>query len=342
MVEISTIGIDIAKNVFQVHATGPDGGTVLCRRLRRDNVAKFFASIPPCLVGIEACGTSHHWAREIAAFGHDVRLMPPRYVRPYVKRNKNDSADAEAICEAVRRPNMRFVPVKTTKQQAVLIEHAVRDLLVCQRTQLVNALRGHLAEFGIVAPQGLHRVRELTAIVDSSDVRLPDAARAALRFVLDELVGVDARIAAIEAGIAKSAKADQTAKRLMTIPGIGPIIASRLVATVADPGVFRSGRDLAAFIGLVPRQHSTGGRARLGRITKQGNGALRRLFVNGAMAAMRQSKVLSADPWLLRLRGRKPPLVVAVALANKMARAAWAVMTREEDWRPRLGEAATA
>jgi transposase len=335
MGKITTLGIDLAKNVFQLHGVDGAGEVVLCRRLRRGQVATFFATLPPCLVGLEACGTAHFWAREIAASGHDVRLMPPGYVKPYVKRNKNDAADAEAVCEAVRRPSMRFVPVKTPEQQAALVAHSVRDLLVRQRTMLVNALRGHLAEFGIVAPRGIQKVEELIAVIgDESDARIPSSARRPLRVLATELAALELRIAALEAEIVARIRADPVARRLATIPGIGPIIAARITATVPDATVFRSGRDFAAWIGLVPRQNSTGGKARLGGISKRGNGTLRRLLVGGAMAAMFRSKVLQTDPWLRRLRARKPVMVAAVALANKIARTVWAVMRYDQDWRP--------
>ncbi len=335
MGEITTVGIDIAKYVFQLHGVDAAGEVVLGRRLRRSQIAAFFAALPPCVVGMEACGTAHFWAREIAAVGHDVRLMPPSYVKPYVKRNKHDAADAEAVCEAVRRPSMRFVPVKTPEQQAALVAHSVRDLLVRQRTMLVNALRGHLAEFGIVAPRGIHKAEELIAVIgDVSDERIPSAARRVLPVLATELAALGLRITAIEAEIVARTRADPVARRLATIPGIGPIIASRITATVPDPSIFQSGRDFAAWIGLVPRQNSTGGKIRLGGISKRGNGTLRRLLVGGAMAAMFRTKVLQNDPWLCQLRARKPAKVAAVALANKIARTAWAVMQHGQDWRP--------
>jgi transposase len=335
MSEISTIGIDLSKHVFQLHGVDEAGQVVLCRRMRRGQVAAFFAALPPCLIGMEACGTAHFWAREIAAFGHEVRLMPPGYVKPYVKRNKHDAADAEAVCEAVRRPSMRFVPVKTAEQQAALLAHSSRDLLVRQRTMLVNALRGHLAEFGIVAPRGIHRVAELTAIIgDESNGRIPSSARGALRVLATELAALDLRVRVVESEIVSRTKADAVARQLATIPGIGPIIASRITATVPDPAIFRSARDFAAWIGLVPRQNSTGGKTRLGGISKRGNGSLRRLLVGGAMAAMFRSKAVQNDPWLCRLRARKPTMVAAVALANKIARTVWAVMRYGKNWRP--------
>ena len=261
--------------------------------------------------------------------------MPPGYVKPYVKRNKHDAADAEAVCEAVRRPSMRFVPIKTAEQQAALVAHSVRDLLVRQRTMLVNALRGHLAEFGIVAPRGIRKIEELTAVIaDENDGRIPTSARKALRTLTPELVALDLRITRLESEIVSSAKTDAVARRLVTIPGIGPIIASRLSAMVPDASIFRSARDFAAWIGLVPRQSSTGGKPRLGGISKRGNGSLRRLLVGGAMAAMFRSKTLQNDTWLSQLRARKPVMVAAVALANKIARAVWAVMRRNAVWRP--------
>ncbi|HTU45817.1 MAG TPA: IS110 family transposase [Bryobacteraceae bacterium] len=317
MGEITTIGVDVAKHVFQLHGVDAAGEVVLRRRLRRSQIAVFFSSLRPCLIGMEACGTGHFWAREIAGFGHDVRLMPPGYVKPYVKRNKHDAADAEAVCEALRRPSMRFVPVKTPEQQAALVAHGVRDLLVRQRTMLVNAMRGHLAEFGIIAPRGIHKVEELIAVIgDASEQRIPASARRTLRVLATELAALDLRIAALEAEIVTRTRMDPVARRLTTIPGVGPIIASRITATVPDPSVFRSGRDFAAWIGLVPRQNSTGGKVRLGGISKSGNGTLRSLLVGGAMAAMFRTKALQNDAWLLQLRARKPVKVAAVALAR--------------------------
>ena len=342
MDEVSTIGIDLAKHVFQLRGADGAGRVVLRKRLRRSQIASFFATLPPCIVGIEACGTAHLWAREIARCGHDVRLMPPSYVKPYVKRNKHDAADAEAVCEAVRRPSMRFVPVKTAEQQAALVAHSIGDLLVRQRTMLVNALRGHLAEFGIVAAAG-HSEGRRTGCggADESDGRLPASARDVLRMLVAERAALDRRIIKLETEIVARAKTDVMARRLATIPGIGPIIASRLSATVPDPAIFRSGRDFAAWIGLVPRQSSTGGKARLGGISKRGNGSLRRLLVGGAMAAMFRSKALQNDPWLSQLRARKPVLVAAVALANKIARAVWAVMRRNTVWRPAAAQSSS-
>jgi transposase len=287
-------------------------------------VLAFFSRIPRCVVGLEACATAHYWARELGALGHEVRLMPAQYVKAYIKRNKHDAADAEAICEAVERPTMRFVPVKTAEQQATALLHRGREQLVRQRTMLVNALRAHLAEFGIVAAQGLRNVGELIAIVrDDGDTRLPDVARQVLQVLANQIEQIETAVAALER------------QRLASIPGIGPIIATAIATTVADPKVFRSGREFAAWLGLVPRQNSTGGKIRLGGITKRGNRYLRRLLINGASANLLRSKATKADPWVIGLRRRRPPLVVAVALANKTARIAWAVMLREKEYQPR-------
>ena len=334
MNDITTVGLDLAKNVFQVHAVDETGTMVVRRRLRRSQVGAFFAGLPPCLVGMEACATAHYWAREVRALGHEVRLMPPQYVKAYVKRNKNDAADAEAICEAVKRPSMRFVPVKTTEQQSALLMHRGRELLVRQRTMLANALRGHLAEFGLIAAQGLPKVAELIAIIrDDKDARVPDMARHVLRVIAEQIDELAARIATIEAQIMAWHKNNPMSQRLATIPSIGPIIATAIAATVADPSVFRSGREFAAWLGLVPRQNSTGGKARLGGISKRGDSYLRRLLVNGAHAVLRCSRAAKVDPWLIALRGRRPRMVVAVAFANKTARIVWAIMHKQEIYR---------
>ena len=334
MSEITTIGLDLAKNVFQVHGVDETGTVVVVKRLRRGQVIGFFASLPQCLIGMEACATAHHWARELAALGHAVRLMPPQYVKAYVKRNKNDAADAAAICEAVKRPSMRFVPVKTIEQQSALLMHRARDLLIRQRTMLVNALRGHMAEFGLVEAQGLHKVAALiTIVMDESDRRIPDMARQALKMITDQISDLQTRISALETQVLAWHKNNPVSQRLATIPGVGPIIATAIAATVADAGVFRSGREFAAWLGLVPRQNSTGGKARLGGISKRGNSYLRRLLVNSAHTVLLCSKAAKADPWIISLRGRKPRLVVAVALANKTARVAWAIMSRQDTYR---------
>jgi len=333
MNEITTIGLDLAKHVFQVHGVAASGAPVVRKRLRRGEVLTFFARLPRCLIGLEACATAHYWARELQALGHEVRLMPAQYVKAYVKRNKNDAADAEAICEAVRRPTMRFVPIKTAEQQAALLVHRGRERLVRQRTALVNALRAHLAEFGVIAPLGLRNVARLIAIVrDESDARLPDLAREVLRVLAEQVEQLQAAVAALEKQLTAWHKSNPVSQRLATIPGIGPIIATALAARVVEASGFRGARQFAAWLGLVPRQHSTGGKARLGGISKRGNRYLRRRLINGASANLLRSKATNADPWVIGLGRRRPSLVVAVALANKTARIAWAVMHRQENY----------
>jgi transposase len=330
----------LGKHVFQVHGIDAAGRPVLRKRLRRGQVLGFFSRIPQCLVGLEACATGHYWARELGALGHEVRLMPAQYVKAYIKRNKNDAADAEAICEAVSRPTMRFVPVKTAEQQAAQLLHRGRERLVRQRTMLVNALRAHLAEFGIVAAQGLGNVGQLIAIVrDAGDLRLPDVARQVLQVLACQIEQIEAAITALEKKLLAWHKSNPVSQRLASIPGIGPIIATAIATTVADPNVFRSGREFAAWLGLVPRQNSTGGKTRLGGISKRGNRYLRRLLINGASANLLRSKATNADPWVIGLRQRRPPLVVAVALANKTARIAWAVMLRQSQYQARAAAA---
>jgi transposase len=336
MGEVTTIGLDLAKHVFQVHGVDAEGATVVRKQLRRAQVLAFFSRLPPCLVGLEACATAHYWGRELRALGHEVRLMPAQYVKAYIKRNKHDAADAEAICEAVGRPTMRFVPVKTADQQAAVLLHRGRERLVRQRTGLVNALRGHLAEFGVIAPQGLRNVGKLIAIVrDEGDARLPDLARQVLQVLANQIEQIETAVTVLERQLLAWHKTDPVSQRLASIPGIGPIIATAIATTVADPKVFRSGREFAAWLGLVPRQNSTGGKTRLGGITKRGNRYLRRLLINGASANLLRSKATKADPWVIGIRRRRPPLVVAVALANKTARIAWAVMLRQREYQPR-------
>jgi transposase len=334
MGDITTIGLDLAKSVFQVHAVDAMGSVVMRKRLRRGQVLAFFAEIPPCLIGLEACATAHYWARELIALGHEARLMPPNYVKAYVKRNKHDVADAEAICEAVRRPSMRFVPIKTAEQQSALMMHRARDLLVRQRTMLVNALRGHLAEFGLIEAQGLHKVAKLIAIVtDENDGRVPYIARQVLQVMINHIEDIQVRIVGLEKQLLAWHKSNPVSQRLATIPGIGPIIATAIAATVADPNTFRSGREFAAWLGLVPRQNSTGSKARLGGISKRGDSYLRRLLVNSAHTVLLCSKQAKTDPWLTSLLTRKPRLVAAVALANKTARLVWALMSRQDTYR---------
>jgi len=337
MNEVITIGVDIAKSVFQIHAVNDAGEPVIRRQLRRRQVLPFFERLPPCLVGMEACATSHHWAREIMKHGHEVRLMPPRYVKPYVKRNKNDAADAEAICEAVTRPTMRFVPVKTPEQQSVLMLHRTRQLFIRQRTSLINAIRAHMAEFGIVAGVGRNGVEALLKrITEGGDDRIPATARECLKALAAQLGLIKRQIVEADRRVLAWHRRSETSKRLEAIPGVGPLIASALVASVPDPTVFRSGRDLSAWIGLVPKQHSTGGKERLGGISKAGNRYLRQLLVVGALSVIRRAKQLGTTrhPWLVGLLERRSTKIAAVALANKIARIAWAMMARNESYQP--------
>jgi transposase len=337
--QVTTIGLDIAKNAFQVHGIDAAEKVVIRKPLRRTQVMKFFETLPPCLVGMEACATAHYWARELAKLGHEVRLMPAKDVKAYVKRNKNDAADAEAICEAVRRPTMRFVGVKSAEQQSRLMQHRARDLLMRQRTQTINALRAHMAELGIVAAQGREGLKKLLAIIaDEKDERLPVDARASLIALAAQLQALQTMIGSIEKRIIVQHRASEASKRVATIPGIGVLGASAITATVTDPSAFRSGRDFAAWIGLVPRQDSTGGKQKLGPISKQGDRYLRRLLVVGAHAVLRRAKQIPQNhPWLAQLLARRPFKVVAIALANKMARVAWALLARGSTYRaPRL------
>jgi transposase len=332
--QVSTIGIDLAKNVFQVHGVDAIGKVTITKKLRRSQVLALFERFPRCLIGMEACATSHHWARELRALGHDVRLMPASYVKAYVKRNKNDAADAAAICEAVTRPSMRFVPVKTAEQQSALMLHRTRDLLVRQRTQLINAMRAHLAELGLVAARGREGVQSLIALVRDNVSQLPDLARSALQAILSQLDALGQQIANIERHLHAQHRVNEVSQRLETIPGIGVIGATAIAATVTDPKVFKSGREFAAWIGLVPRQNSSGGKERLGSISKQGDRYLRRLLVIGATAVIRQARTHPDEhPWLIQLLARRPAKVVAVALANKTARIAWAVLARGGTYR---------
>lgn len=290
--QVSTIGIDIAKTVFQVHGVDTAGRVVIARQLRRSQVIDLFRKLPPCLIGMEACATAHHWARELTRLGHEVRLMPASYVKAYVKRSKNDAADAAAICEAVTRPSMRFVPVKSVEQQAALMLHRARDLLVRQRTQLINALRAHLAEIGLVAATGVDGVKTLVAMVtdESNSNDLPVAMRRALQPLVAQLLALGQKIGDLERAIHAQHRASDASRRLETIPGIGVMGATATVATVTDPQAFRSGREYAACIGLVPRQHSTGGKQKLGGISKQGDRYLRRLYIVGATAVIRHAR----------------------------------------------------
>jgi transposase len=340
---VTTIGFDIAKRVFQIHGVDAAGAVVIRKKLRRPDVLAFFSGLSPSLIGIEACATAHYWARELAALGHQVRLVPPSYVKAYLKRGKNDAADAEAICEAVTRPNMRFVPVKSEEQQGVLVLHRARELLVRQRTMLVNGLRGHMAEFGIIAPQGIKRVPELVAALADEATDIPQIARVALTAIVVQIDNLTASIRQMEKRIVAWCRASAAARRLATIPGVGPITASALAATITDPTLFRSGRHLAAWLGLVPRQHSTGGKPKLGRITKMGDQYLRKLLIVGMTAVIRSARRSKAPAfaWVNALLERRPARLVSVALANKAARIAWAILINGESYRaPTITKAA--
>jgi len=304
--------------------------------LKRRYVLAFFEKLAPCLIGMEACASAHHWSRQLQALGHTVRLMPPAYVRPYVKRHKNDATDAEAICEAVSRANMRFVPTKTAEQQGGLVLHRTRHLLIRQQTSVINAIRAHLAEFGIVAPVGRRGMEELLGIIgNASDQRMPEVARACLAALGGQLRLLKAQILRFDRMIIAWHRGNETSKRLDELPGVGPALATALVASVADPRAFRSGRDFSAWIGLVPKQSSSGGKQKLGSISKQGDRYLRGLFTAGALAVIRYAKIHGTGhrPWLTALLARRPTKVAAIALANKIARMAWAMMARGERYR---------
>jgi transposase len=337
--QITTVGLDLAKRVFQVHAIDASGSVVVRKGLRRSQVLPFFTKLPPCLIGMEACGTSHHWARELTGLGHEVRLMPPAYVKPYVKRGKNDAVDAEAICEAVTRPTMRFVAMKSAEQQAALSLHRTRNLLVKQRTQLVNIIRGLLAEFGIDIPEGLERALGLARRIAAKEAApdVPPMAMQILGLLCGQVLETHTRLQMIDRSILALQRTDDVARRLSTIPGIGSVGATALAASVADPGQFRSGREFAAWLGLTPSQNSSGGKDRLGRITKMGDRYLRKLLVIGATSLIRRArhKPEAVDPRLLALLARKPARLASVAMANKMARVVWAIMARGETYQAR-------
>src|ERR671938_1510092 len=335
MNQVSTVGLDLAKHIFQLHGADSAGAVAFRKRLRRGQLLSFLATLPPCTVALEACGSAHYWGREIAKLGHTVRLISPAYVKPFVKRQKNDMADAEAICEAAQRPSMRFVPVKDEAQQANGVVFRARDLLVRQRTQCINALRGHLAEYGHVAPQGPAHVDSLVALVEDPNAAVPESARTVLQVLVRTLEALGTRIEELDAEIARRAEADPVARRLMTIPGIGPIAATAITAPVPAPEGFRAGRDFAAWLGLTPLQRSTGGKHKLGAISKRGERTIRRLLILGASAVVRWASRRGGPEgsWLARMLARKPRMLVTTALANKMARIVWALLVKGGTYR---------
>jgi transposase len=326
---IIRIGLDTSKHVFQLHGVDAREAPVLRRQLRRGEVEKFFKNLPPTQIGLEACGASHHWARVLHGLGHAVVLLPPQYIKPYVKRGKNDAIDAAAICEAMSRPEMRFVPVKSAEDQAALMLLKVRDLLIKQRTMLINAIRGHAAEFGLTGAKGVERVKELLERA-AQDFSLPAVARAMLEVLAGQLAALEVRLEDLEKALMAGHRSNPRSRLLATIPGIGPIGALSFALKVPQPRGFRSGRHFAAWIGITPRENSTGGRHRPGKISRQGDDSLRRLLVLGATAVIRQAKPGRATPWLLQLLARKPKKLAAIALANKMARTIWAMLVSGE------------
>lgn len=337
MSQVTTIGLDIAKNVFHAHGADKRGAMVFSRKLTRAKLLDFFAKQPTCVVALEACGGAHHWARELAALGHDARLIPPSYVKPFVKRNKSDALDAEAICEAAQRPGMRYVAVKCEAQQAAGLVFRTRDLMVRQRTQLINAIRGHLSEYGWVAPRGTAHMAMLADLLEEEAMAatLPQAARPMFKLMVEHLNELEKRVAELDREIARRAKEDEDARRLMTIPGVGPIAATAILALAPPIETFRKSRDFAAWLGLTPRQHSTGGKQRLGSISRMGERSIRRLLIIGGSSIVRQATRFGAPEgsWLERMLARKPRMLVSVALANKMARVVWALLTKREDYR---------
>lgn len=342
MDKVSIIGLDLAKRVFQAHGACVDGTVLFRRKLMRDQVLRFFGEQPRCIVAMEACASAHHWGREISALGHEVRLIPPAYVKPYVKRQKNDASDAEAICEAASRKNMRFVAIKSAEKQASAVIFKTRDLLVRQRSQSVNALRGHLGEFGVIAPKGISHADKLADWVESADCTLPRSARDICFILIEQIRSFSDKIGRLDAEVRQRAKQDDVAKRLMTIPGIGPVIATAIEALAPAPETFKRGRDFAAWMGLAPRQFSSGGKTKLGATSKMGQRDLRRLMIIGASSVVRWAARMAPKPgsWLAQMLDRKPKMLVTMALANKMARIVWALMTSGDEYRP-VKQAAT-
>jgi transposase len=337
--QVTTIGLDLAKNIFQVHGIDDHGEVAFNRALRRTQVLAFFERLEPCLVGIEACGTSHHWARELIKLGHNVKLIPPAYVKPYVKRGKSDAVDAAAICEAVTRPTMRFVEVKTPEQQAILAVHRTRDLIVRQRTQTINMLRAQLAEFGIILPQGVyHALKFAKNSVDGEPLNLPQDAQEVVFDLCEQLLFLHAKILRHTRHMTQIAKREKRVALLRTIPGVGPITASAIVATVGSGKQFNNGREFAAWLGLTPLNRSSGGKERLGHISKMGDQYIRRLLVLGMTSRIRSIKAEPErfDPWFADILSRKPSKVAAVAMANKTARMIWAVLIRNEPYKVRI------
>lgn len=340
MDEVSIVGVDLAKHVFQVHGAAADGRVLFRKKLSRAQFARFMGDVRPCIVAMEACGTSHYWGRVMEQLGHEVRLIPPIYVKPFIKRQKNDLADAEAIAEAALRPPMRMVPVKSSAQQARGMLFRTRELLVGKRTQMINALRAHLSEHGIVVPKGLSNLERLAAITRTHEAELPELMREMTDVYLHQIARISDQIAALETRISEEAKKSTVVRRLRGMPGVGPICAMAIEAFSPPMAGFRRGRDFAAWLGLVPRQHSSGGKQKLGRTSKMGQRDIRRLLIMGAMSVVRWRSRNGSQPgsWLARMLARKPKMLVAIALANKMARAVWAMLTREEDYQVPKGE----
>jgi transposase len=334
--QITTVGLDLAKNVFQVHGVNEHGKAVLRKQLRRDQVAAFFANLPACLVGMEACASAHHWARKLQSFGHTVRLMAPQFVKPYVKSNKNDAADAEAICEAVARPNMRFVPVKNVEQQSVLALHRARQGFVKARTAQANQIRGLMGEYGLIVPQGIgHIAKRVPDLIEDASIELPGSFRLLIDRLLEHLKVLQQQVEEIEAQIKAWHRASDASRRLEKVPGIGPLTATAMVATIGDAKNFDNGRQLAAWLGLVPRQHSSGGKSNLLGMSKRGDSYLRTLLIHGARSVIyRATQRADADSWLFKLTNRRNKNVAAVALANKTARTIWALLAHDREFKP--------